>query len=652
MVPSRTGPLMNYLDQKVYVQTSGHDWGYRNSDGVYRFEVRSGDNWAGDGAAKERSELATTKTFAFDQTYDISFQMMIEPGAKNTADWMTLMQIQSNFDKGEAGHSPAFAIEMVGDRMRIVTRDSSAFLSTPDNTTYTRHYTDTADIQRGAWYDFKISIKLDPFGGGSLDVWRNGVLLSHYEGALGFNDAVGPYLKVGVYRESSPETFAADFRNVEVTKAVENAAAPVITSDGGKASAAISMLENQTAVTKVQAVDADGTSPSYSIAGGVDAALFRIDGKTGQLSFIKAPDYEAPADSGHDNVYNVVVRASDGVHNTDQALAISVGNVNDNAPVFVGGDAGIGSAGATQAKAAASSSTTTAATTVTIAENTRFVATMHATDADGTDPVYSIAGGADAKLFRIDAHTGELSFISAPDYEAPKDANGKNLYQVVVRASDGTYNTDNAVSVRVSDVSELDSPKAGTVSTHQLFSQHFDASWKVTSSQSGYSVTRSDGQKTTVESYGADGKLKSAAVVSLVDGKNVVEQYDGNWKFTGADVTTFGEKTVVEHFDKAWKFTAADVFRMDSGKAVEEHYNAKWIFTGADVGTDKGAISTIEHYDASWRLTGADSVHDAVNGKVTIEHFNAKWSLLSADAIDLPDFHVVAADPMAHWLFA
>jgi hypothetical protein len=203
-------------ENQVYAQNVGNAWNYQVNDGVSRFEVRAGDNLAGDGAAKERSEIASAAKLQTGKTYEISFSVMIEPGAKNTADWMTLVQLQSTFDKGESGHSPAFALEMVGDKMRIVTRDSSAAISTEADIRYVRHYTDAADVVRGQWYDFKLQIKFDPFGQGHLAVWRNGVELVDFHGALGFNDLVGPYLKQGVYRESSPETFAADFKGLSI----------------------------------------------------------------------------------------------------------------------------------------------------------------------------------------------------------------------------------------------------------------------------------------------------------------------------------------------------------------------------------------------------------------------------------------------------
>ena len=48
--------------------------------------------------------------------------------------------------------------------------------------------------------------------------------------------------------------------------------APVITSDGGGPTAGLTVAENQTAVTTVTSTDVDGGVPSYTIAGGADAA--------------------------------------------------------------------------------------------------------------------------------------------------------------------------------------------------------------------------------------------------------------------------------------------------------------------------------------------------------------------------------------------
>ena len=94
------------------------------------------------------------------------------------------------------------------------------------------------------------------------------------------------------------------------------------------------VVENTTIVATLSAIDADsGQTLTYSIAGGADAGLFSINPSTGALSFTAAPDFEAPADAGANNVYDVTVQVSDGAGGTDtQALAVAIANVNE-API-------------------------------------------------------------------------------------------------------------------------------------------------------------------------------------------------------------------------------------------------------------------------------------------------------------------------------
>ena len=116
--------------------------------------------------------------------------------------------------------------------------------------------------------------------------------------------------------------------------------APVIDSNGGGDTASVSVAENQTAVATVHATDVENDGLTYSISGGADAGLFSINSNTGVLTFNTAPNFEAPADAGADNVYDVVVTvtdnnttgASNGVKTDVQTISVSVTNVND-APV-------------------------------------------------------------------------------------------------------------------------------------------------------------------------------------------------------------------------------------------------------------------------------------------------------------------------------
>ena len=104
----------------------------------------------------------------------------------------------------------------------------------------------------------------------------------------------------------------------------------MITSDGAGAAASVNVTENATAVTTVTATDADaGSTLTYSIVGGADAAKFTVNSSTGALSFVSAPDYEHPTDAGGNNVYDVTVQVSDGTLTDTQAIAVSVTNINE-----------------------------------------------------------------------------------------------------------------------------------------------------------------------------------------------------------------------------------------------------------------------------------------------------------------------------------
>jgi len=89
-----------------------------------------------------------------------------------------------------------------------------------------------------------------------------------------------------------------------------------------------------------------------------------------------------------------------------------------------------------------------------IYENLILVTGVKAADSDGDSLTYAIVGGADDDKFTIDAITGALAFVAAPDHERPGDTGTNNIYDVVVEVSDGRGGTDTqAIAVRVVDTS-------------------------------------------------------------------------------------------------------------------------------------------------------------------------------------------------------
>ena len=206
----------------------------------------------------------------------------------------------------------------------------------------------------------------------------------------------------------------SDSIQVDVSITPQNDA-PAITNTG----LAPSVGENTTAVTAITVADVDSSTFTYALSG-ADSALFSMAGNT--LRFIAAPDFEAPQDSGKDNVYNVSVTANDGSNDSAaKAFVITVTDANDTVPVI-----------------------TNTKLSLSVGENTTAVTAITVTDSDSTTFTYTL-GGTDSGLFSMAGNT--LRFIAAPDFEAPQDSGKDNVYNVSVIANDGS--NDSAAKVFV-----------------------------------------------------------------------------------------------------------------------------------------------------------------------------------------------------------
>lgn len=96
----------------------------------------------------------------------------------------------------------------------------------------------------------------------------------------------------------------------------------------------------------------------------------------------------------------------------------------------------------------------TSAATVSATEGTASsFYTAAATDADGDAVTFSISGGADQSLFSITPQ-GALSFLGAPNFETPGDADGDNAYTVTVTATDGAASVNLTLTATVTDAAE------------------------------------------------------------------------------------------------------------------------------------------------------------------------------------------------------
>ena len=244
----------------------------------------------------------------------------------------------------------------------------------------------------------------------------------------------------------TPAMTATQTLTITVTDVNDNA--PVF----AEGTTTVDVAEGTTAVITVTATDADARQTVTFTLSGDDVALFSITSAGGELTFNTAPDFEMPMDVGTNNMYEVIVTATDDgmpAKMDMQTLTITVTDVNDNAPVFTSG----------------------ATATVAYAENdTTTVTTVTAMDADaGQTITFTLTGGDDVGLFTITS-TGVLTFNTAPNYEAPMDVGTNNMYEVIVAvADDGTtvMTATQTLTITVTDENE-EAPTFTSSATHAV----------------------------------------------------------------------------------------------------------------------------------------------------------------------------------------
>ncbi|MDR4481114.1 MAG: tandem-95 repeat protein [Nitrospira sp.] len=236
---------------------------------------------------------------------------------------------------------------------------------------------------------------------------------------------------------STDTTSASDVDTVAITVDPVNDA-PVLATNGGATVAEGGTDSITTAELLVTDPDNTPVQLTYTVT---------IGPTNGQLELTTAPGIAITAFTQADiNAGELVY-----VHDGSQTVSDSF--------VFTVNDGGGGSLGATTFNITVtpvnSPPTITSTSAYSVVENTTAVGSVTSSDPDGDVPTYSIVGGADAARFTINAATGDLAFVAAPDFEAPADANGDNVYLVQVQVADGNGGMAvQTVAVSVTDVLE------------------------------------------------------------------------------------------------------------------------------------------------------------------------------------------------------
>lgn len=167
---------------------------------------------------------------------------------------------------------------------------------------------------------------------------------------------------------------------------------------------------------------------TYAILPGGEGVLFAIGGASGDELILD----DGVLDFERNAIYTVYIRVTDSGSNTFTTdLTVNVADTNDPPAIL---------------------------TNRLVAEENQLIAgVVQAVDEDLPADLltWSLTNvGVDNGLFAIDSVTGQLTFNTLPDFEAPDDADRDNIYQLDVHIDDGTSSSTMAVSVTVANVNE------------------------------------------------------------------------------------------------------------------------------------------------------------------------------------------------------
>ena len=406
-----------------------------------------------------------------------------ERPADSNRDNVYELSIQPSDGRNTGSHPVTVTVTDVNEAPEI-RRGSTTSFTQPENRT-TRLYTYSAtDPERGA-----ITWSVGGMDGRFFTIDERGQFSFKEDSPPDFDtpedDGRDNLYNVTIEARDPESNTASLLVTVRVTEVNEG---PVITRQGN---APGSVPENH-GVNQVLAryTASDPERPSVRITGwstaGTDGGDFVINA-LGELRFHNSPDYERPADSNRDNVYEVTIRASDG-RNTGTLEEVQVVTVTDvNEPPTI---------------------TTTSRTTFSQPENRNSTLyTFRATDPEGGAVTWT-AAGTDGRFFAIDEQ-GRFSFRedSPPDFDAPGDADRNNEYDVTVQARDDVFNSSSLdVVVTVTDHNENVEPTITTrrpPSTYRENGTSTIYTFRASDPQSGttitWSLTGTDGGDFTID---------------------------------------------------------------------------------------------------------------------------------------------------------
>jgi len=190
--------------------------------GKARFEVRPGDQWSGDSAFFERSELTSETIYSPGNQVSIVYDFTVEAGTAAKRQWAACgqaRQLEHN------GYQAPLAIFLAGgDKMWIQVN----YVAANGHQAQKTIYQDGSAITRGTTYRMEVYATFDQgLGTASLLVRRNGTDLVSYQGKMGFPGMAGVRWHMGICRNASDQNLAVNYANLTIGNVIAQPSPPL-----------------------------------------------------------------------------------------------------------------------------------------------------------------------------------------------------------------------------------------------------------------------------------------------------------------------------------------------------------------------------------------------------------------------------------------
>ena len=297
----------------------------------------------------------------------------------------------------------------------------------------------------------------------------------------------------------------------------------------------------------------------------------------------------------------------------------------------------------------------TSSTTANLDENTTAVITVTATDPEGDTPTFSITGGDDEALFEIDANSGELTFITPPDFENPSDVGADNIYDVEVTAEDGNGGlAAQNLAITVNGVNEAPSfattgdgivttdvggsSDVGQSITVQADGKILVAGYSYNGSSYDFALVRYNGDGSLDTGFDGDGRLTTAIGTSEAYGESVTVQTDGKilvagYSYNGSSydfalVRYNMDGSLDTNFDGDGRLTTAIGTSEAYGESVTVQADGKILVAGYSSNGSSYDFALVRYnmdgsldtnFDGDGRLTTAIGTSGAYSESVTVQ---------------------------------